>query len=233
MLGMMREGLTALLLKLEGPLSPIRSVAERLLREGAEVEEEDGAFLISRPPKIAPQAFALVLYEGLPDEIIDRYIQQFAAQQSIRSFRLPDAYRQILRILNGASVFELSLFGVPPSMCASPPLLNRGARQPLDIATAGTSWIRAYKPDREQFHFGSSPHSRDENLGYFLNPDGSVEARRRGGLITTSWRTMRDFLSEEIARNEAAFAEYEERSEAFRTELQQAEAATRASRKKT
>jgi hypothetical protein len=226
----MLESLAALLSGLDGPLNPIRETAEKLLASEPEPQEEHGAILISRRPKIAPQAFACVLFPGLSDTMIDRYVQLWNAHRSLQPFRLPDAYRQVLRSLNGAWVFDLSLFGIPPSMCADPPLLNRGARQPLDISSA-ESWSRSYKPGPAQFHFGGSPYTWDENLGYFLNEDGSVEARRKGGAVFGCWKGMREFLEQEISRNEAAFPEHEERSAAFRAELERAEAEKRAQRR--
>lgn len=136
-------------------LAPIRVAAKHLVAAGAELEEEDGVFLIFRRPKIAPRAFAFVLYPGVNGNMIARYVQGCTSRRLNRPSRLLDEYRQVLRRLNGAALYQLDLFGIPPAMCADPPLLHRGARQPLDIATAEMNWSTPYKPGPSQFHSGS------------------------------------------------------------------------------
>jgi hypothetical protein len=149
----------------------------------------------------------------------------------MRNLVLPESYRKVLRVLNGAWVYRLCLYGIPPSMCADSPLLNRSVRQPLDIGEANISWFTRYKPAPNQLHFGSSPFSPDENIGYFLNSGGGIKALRVGGAVLNSWGTMREFLEDEIRRNEASFPEYEERAFSFREKLERAEAEKRAKRR--
>jgi hypothetical protein len=226
----MKEQLVQFLARLEGSLRPICNAVEQLLSVDTETTEENDAFLISRRPKIAPQAYACVLYRGLSEVNIDRYLQKYVAAP-MRSSVLTDSYREVLRVLNGADVYQLSLFGVPPSMCADPPLPNRRVRQPLDIGEANTSWFTRYMPAPNHLHFGSGPFSPNENLGYFLSVDGSVKSLHVGGTIFNAWGTMREFLEDEIHRYEASFAEYEESMFLFRQELERTEAEKRAKRR--
>jgi hypothetical protein len=156
------------------------------------------------------------LHPGIADDLIDHYV----AMHSTRSqFSLPEQYRTILRRLNGAHIFDLSLFGIPVSMAAKPPLLNRSVRQPFDLATANSSWSVSYKPEARQFHFGGGPYSWDENLGYFLNVDGSVGAKREGGQSFKFWPSVSEFPLDEIRRNEVLYGPHEERMAAFQEEL--------------
>jgi hypothetical protein len=111
----------------------------------------------------------------------------------------------VLLRLNGATVFRMNLFGLPPTMCQDPPLLDRSARQPLDLGAANSFWRKRYAPRSSQFHFGSSQYSHDENMGYFLNEDGTIDALIRGGRRLWSWASLEPFLAAELARSEALF----------------------------
>jgi hypothetical protein len=71
----MKENLLQFLAQLDGPLRSIGNAAERLLSVETEITEEDTVFLISRRPKIAPQAYACVLHQGLTYDSINRYLR--------------------------------------------------------------------------------------------------------------------------------------------------------------
>ena len=120
-------------------------------------------------------------------------------------------------------MFEIHLYGLPRSMSDAPPLLSRSVRQPLDLATANRNWSSAYKPGPTQFHIGSGPYSYEENLGYFLNEDGRVEALRKAGVSFGSWPTFGHFLAEELARAASLYPSYEERCFKFRQQLEEQE----------
>jgi hypothetical protein len=229
-MGAMRETLLQFLPKLHGSVAPVGAAAEKLLGAGSDSIEENGAFLISRRPKIGPEAYACVLHQGLTDDMVGQYLQSYTARSG-RNFVLAESYRKVLTVLNGGWVYKLCLYGIPPSMCSDPPFLNRSTRQPLDIGEADRSWSVDYKPAPGQLHFGSSPFSWEENLGYFLKADGSVDALRKGGSIFRSWGTMRDCLTDEIRRNEEAFPQHEERWFSLNQERERKEAERRAKRR--
>lgn len=98
-------------------------------------------------------------------------------------------------------------------MAQSPPLLDRSARQPLDIGAANLSWRSRYHADSTKFHFGSGPHANQGNVGYFLNSNGSVEALIHGGERVAVWSAIQEFLAHEIARAESIFPDYERQME--------------------
>lgn len=192
--------------------SPSRLLAERLLDSSAKLDRTSDTIFIAPRPKIGPEAYAVILYPGIPDTMILAYLK--ARSTGLRGdMIIPSAYLQILHVLNGAELYQLHLYGLPPSLCAPTPLLNRSARQPLDLGAANATWSRQYRPTPSQFHFGASPYSYDENLAYFLNPDATVEARRVGGALFAAWPSIAQFLEEEISRVESLFPAHEARTE--------------------
>lgn len=196
------------LTRLDRELVPIRLVAERLAGADSVIDPATGAVLISHRPRIGTEAYACVIFPGVEPEVVTRYEE---IQRSIGSdgFEIPTAYRNVLSRLNGAWMFQLSVFGLPPSMCQYPPLLDRTAHQPLDLGTANSDWRRKYAADPEQFHFGSSQFSAEENIAYFLNANGSVTAMLRGGHKVWDWPSIEGFLNAELPRAESQFAEFE------------------------
>ena len=184
----------------DSQLSPILDVANRLWSDDSTYVRATGGLHISHRPKVAPQAFAVVLYLPLEAESISRYEQT-------HSISIPATFRDILRLLNGAFLFELSLFGVPPSMVDGG--LDRSVLQPHDLSTANCYWRASYHAPADSFYIGGGPFSSEEHVAYFLLEDGSIESYRKGGEIVRGWPDYRVFLSEEIARSEAMYPEYE------------------------
>jgi len=107
--------------------------------------------------------------------------------------------------LNGAHLFNIALFGVPPSMAQNPPLLDRSALQPLDVCTANENWRLEYRVARPNFYFASGSHSSTENVGYFLTPNNRVEAYLVGEKKIGEWTGMDAFLTDELERSELGF----------------------------
>jgi hypothetical protein len=205
----MHEEMKAFLESLEGTLLSVRQIAERILDEDSCVDPLSGSLLISRRTSIAPEAYGLVLFPGIDAELIARY-ETVHGKKGTYEFSVPSEYKQILKHLNGADLFQISLFGIPRTMANDPPLLDRSRRQPLDLATANRSWNAKYKPRADQFHIGSGPYSPSENLGYFLNLDRTVEARRVGGECFATWQSIASFLSSELSRAESQYRAHEE-----------------------
>ena len=193
---------------LDGELTPIRLVAERLVDAEAVLDPNNGVALFSRRPKLGTEAYACVIFARISQEVISRYedLQTFTRKCD---FGIPPIYKNVLLRMNGASIFGLILFGLPPSMCKDPPLLDRCARQPLDLGTANLYWRREYEAASTQFQFGSSQYSRDENIAYFLNEDGCVAGVLKRGRKVWEWPSIESFLSAELARVETQFADFE------------------------
>jgi hypothetical protein len=95
-------------------------------------------------------------------------------------------------------------------MAKRPPQIDRSTAWPLDIGTAQENWRLDYQSTPSDFFIGYGPHSDDEHLGYFLWPNGGVEALRRNGDRRGQWSDFRSFLAEELARAESIYPKYEE-----------------------
>ncbi|HEX4311767.1 MAG TPA: hypothetical protein VHZ25_17175 [Acidobacteriaceae bacterium] len=208
----MPEPIQERLESLSGDLLPIRQLAERLLDPAAQLDPDSGNISISQRPMLGPEAYAVVLYAGITEHRILYYLN--SRPGGLRGqFIIPSTYLRILDVLNGAELYQLRLYGLPPSMCAATPPRHRSTRQPLDLGAANFNWSRQYRSSPSQFHFGSGPYSYEENLAYFLNADDTVEARRVGGSLFGTWPSFAPFLEAEISRAESLFPAHEARTE--------------------
>jgi hypothetical protein len=189
------------LASLSGDLHPISETAARLGTESNSMT--DDAIAVSHRPHVAPQSYAMWMFKPLSVEVLDRY-------QRIHGVVLSEHYLPILCKLNGAHIFEFSLFGVPPSMVSDMPLLNRSTTQPYDVGTANSDWKREYSVPADWFHFGGGPLSFDENIGYFFDPVGTIYSVRKNGERLRSWQSFSEFLEDELRKAEAAYPAYEE-----------------------
>lgn len=196
----MQGDFDAFMASLHGDLAPIQELASRL-RSG-DCDETPDAFALSHRPHIAPFAYALRLYKPLSPVTIATY-------QQLHGLEIVPQYLSVLQKLNGIDAFQFSLFGVPPSMANNPPLLNRSVAQPYDIATANRSWRLEYPVPVNWFHIGGGPYSFDENIGYFIDQDGTIQASRKNGELLRSWSSFRKFLADELALAEAGYPAYE------------------------
>ena len=195
---------------LDDDLAPIRLVAERVADADSVIDPRTAAALLSRRPKIGVEAYACVVFAGVAPDVMTRYEE---IQRSIgnRDFEIPLSYRNVLHRLNGAWIFQVSLYGLPPSMCQKPPLLDRSSRQPLDLGTANQNWRKRYSTDLNHFHFGSGPHTFQENVAYFLDGDGRVFSLLPGAQQVSEWSSIQAFLSAEIPRAESLYPGFEDR----------------------
>ena len=96
-------------------------------------------------------------------------------------------------------------------MAKRPPLLDRSASWPMDISDAQMLWRNPYPASADEFFIGIGPDSNDEHAGYFLWANGGVEALRKNGEQMGEWADFGEFLTEEIARAEGLYDEYERR----------------------
>ena len=183
-----------------GPeLGPLR---ELLSRTDDELVISGSDALISHRPAIGPEAYAITLHAPLTES-------ELAAYEKTHCLGIPARYASVLRSINGGRIFELSLYGIPRSMLASPPLLDRSSRQPLDLATANRFWRVEFQATADLFHFGSATLSADENVGYFIDASGGVVALRKNGLVWRQWPNFSAFFAAEIDRLEKLFPKFE------------------------
>lgn len=197
-------------------LAPLRHLVLRHLTAGYIDDPQSGAWLIDHRPKVAAEAYAIVLFHGIDDVAVDRY--RAIQERMGEGIDIPNEYRSILSYLNGAQILKGHFFGIPRSMLTYPPLLDRSIRQPMDISSANKFWKVQYKAE-PRFFFGSGPYSHEENLGYFWGGDGRIETFRTGGARVDSYCNFEGFLDGEIARLTSIYPDYEQRQEAFWREL--------------
>ena len=193
--------LQQILQELTGDLEPVARLAQRFVEQDSLVDPISGGAFLSHRPRIALQAYALRIYAGIDDSTLAEY-------EDIHGLTICSTYRAVLRKMNGASLFEISLFGLPISMTKRPPLLDRSTAWPFDVATAQKNWSLPYNVPCDCFFMGYGPHSDKEHLGYFIVPGDGIVAMLKGGEKVERWPSIRSFLEHELARAEAAYPKY-------------------------
>src|SRR5687767_894378 len=177
-------------------LGALRESAARSARYCSSIATDD-TLQLGHQPWVGPEAYAVRLFTPAKKAWI-------AAFKERTSRAIPAAYRDLLLAVNGCSVHGLSLYGLPPSMQGSKPLLDRTRVQPFDLATANLSWLREYATDPEQFHFGGRSWTREENIGYFWSSARAsvLRAIRKSGEVVGEWRDLPALLTDELAAAE-------------------------------
>ena len=140
---------------------------------------------------VAPLKYGIIIYEQTPNDHVKKF-------ENDNNKRIPRIYKDFLLEINGCFIFDLSLFGLTPSIYETG-LLDRSKVQCFDLGTANRNWISEYNVDEELFHFGSRSHSYDENIGYFIDDTGRIKSIRKNGQIIKEWTEFADFLKDEIA----------------------------------
>lgn len=178
-------------------LRPIREAVLALAEVGVWVEGGAGGPLLAGPrPDVAPQAYDIVLFEPLPAAGLELY-------QEMHDFGFPAGLLELLRHVNGCTLFDIKLYGVPPSMAANPPLLDRSRRAPLDIAS-GRHWRLGYgAADSADVLIASRNVGDTGQVGYFMAPQGHISGRGNGSPEAPAecgpWANLTEWLSAEIA----------------------------------
>lgn len=198
--------------RLDGDWTPLRALVERLSGEDSSIDAASGALLVSHRPRVAPEAYACVLFPSVDSGFIDRY-ERIQRSRDPQYVDIPVLYRNLLQRINGGSFFELHLCGAMPSMAQEPPLIDRSVRQPFDLSLANENALVEYEVPPPAFFFGVCSYSFDENVGYFLTPDDRIEAYLSGRRKIAEWADMQDFLVDELRRAESTFPEFEKMME--------------------
>jgi hypothetical protein len=176
--------------------------ARRLSTFGAWVETPGGTLLLGHQPEIAPVKYAICIYPPLPGEAVEVYRAQ-------RGFDMPTSFREFLSCLNGLNFFELSIYGIPPSMLGETPLLSRSSRSPLDIGTAALAWWAGFPlAIGHDFLFGSRNIGWNTQVGYFIRSDGSVVGYQKGQedpdlALHGVWSNFEEWFGKELVAAEA------------------------------
>jgi hypothetical protein len=169
----------------------IKRQAKKYFRNNSTIDNNDTLNIFHRP-WVAPFNWGLNIYKGADKD----WLEQF--EQETKKI-IPTFYKRFLSAINGCFIYDLSLFGLPPSLYLNR-TLDRSQLQCHDLASANRNWIYEYKVDKNSFHFGNRAYTYDENVGYFFY-DNKIKSLRTNGKTVNQWDNFSDFLNDEI--NEA------------------------------
>ncbi len=174
---------------------PIVSLARQFANSGIG-EEKGDVVLIGHEPDRARLAYAVTLFPGLKRESIRRYEQ-------LHKIVIPASLKLFLEHINGASLCELSIYGIPPSMIDDSPVISRSNRNPFDLSSAVQFWHLEFEASKPlEFHFGSRDIGWSDQIGYFLRNDGSVISHPKRGTeyVSETWPSFEVWLRDEIEK---------------------------------
>ncbi|MBW3624169.1 MAG: hypothetical protein KY468_12245 [Armatimonadetes bacterium] len=154
--------------------------------------DTNDTLLIGHRPWIAPENYAISVFTPAKKVWVSKF----------KGRKIPKAYQDFLLISNGLFAFDLSLYGLPPSMQETPPRLGRSKLQCHDLLSANENWIREFEVSETSFHFGGRAYTEDENIGYFFSEESVIQAIRYNGKKVAEWITMSDFLADELSAAE-------------------------------
>mgnify|MGYP006128358587 CR=1 FL=1 len=155
---------------------------------------QDGAINILYRPWIAQMNWGITLFQGADKNWFSDFFQK-------TNKVVPDFYMEFLELINGFFIYDMSLYGLTPSIYNSG-LLDRENLQCHDLQSANKDWIKEYKVSHELFHFGSRAYSEEENIGYFSDQDNIIKSIRTNGEVLNQWENFSDFLKDEILEAE-------------------------------
>ena len=171
---------------------PIQKQAKKYLRNNLCIDGNNTLNVFHRP-WVAPFNWGLMLYQGADKNWIEQFEER---TQKI----IPSTYKSFLLTINGCFIYDLSLYGLTPSIYLEV-TLDRSELQCHDLTTANTDWIFEYKVDENDFHFGSGTYLYDEKIGYFFD-DNKIRSISTNGKLVNEWMNFTDFLSDEISTAE-------------------------------
>ncbi|GEO02950.1 hypothetical protein AAE02nite_06140 [Adhaeribacter aerolatus] len=186
--------------QLEGINTKYPAIAHQCLKyiENNSNIDNNNTIKIFHRPWLAPQNWGIKLFEPIR-------ISWNKDFQERTNRVIPDFYEDFLKTTNGGFIYDLSLYGLPPSLYNSG-LLSRALLQCHDLTSANNSWIINYEIEREHFHFGGRAYTFDENVGYFYRKDEIISIRQNGETIN-KWYDFNGFLKDEIEKAEEMMKE--------------------------
>tara|TARA_R110002124_G_scaffold20160_6_gene79545 strand:- start:2053 stop:2658 length:606 start_codon:yes stop_codon:yes gene_type:complete len=178
-------------------LRPIKDAVLALAAAGVWIEGgPEGPLLAGARPDIAPFAYDIVLFAPLSASKLEAY-------QTRHEFRLPKPLLEILSHVNGGVLFDIKLYGAPPSIATDSPSLDRSRRLPLNIAS-GRYWRSSYAgADTADVLIASRNVGDAGQVGYFMDGNGRIIGRGNGSSDAPNmcgpWAGVGDWLSAEMA----------------------------------
>jgi hypothetical protein len=164
----------------------IKKQAKKYIHNNSDIEN-NGRINILHRPWVAPLNWGLMLYKGADNEMINK-------AENLINKPIPEFYKNFLTKINGCFLYDISLFGLIPS-------LTRTVLQCHDLTIANTYWIKEFDVDQSLFLFGGGYYSYEENTRYFYGQNKIISARMNGEFVN-EWVNFSDFLNEELARAE-------------------------------
>ena len=171
---------------------PLKKQAKKYLRNNSSIDDNN-TLNIFHQPWVAPFNWGLMLYQGADKNWIEQFEQK--TQKTI-----PGPYKNFLLAINGCFIYEISLYGLTPSIYLEG-TIDRTQLQCHDLTRANTDWIFEYKVDESYFHFGSGTYLYDEKIGYFFEGN-KIRSITTDGKLVNKWLEFTDFLSDEISTAE-------------------------------
>ena len=170
----------------------IKKQAKKYLSNNSNIDDNETLNIFHRP-WVAPLNWGLILYTAARKNWLDQF------EQKTRK-TIPNFYKKFLTTMNGCFIYDLSLYGLPPSFYLKE-TLDRSQLQCQDLLAANNEWILEYNVDKNYFHFGSRAYSHDQNVGYFFWND-EIRSVRTDGKTVSTWNNFSDFLDNEILEAE-------------------------------
>ncbi|PIQ21577.1 MAG: hypothetical protein COW65_08300 [Cytophagales bacterium CG18_big_fil_WC_8_21_14_2_50_42_9] len=175
----------------------IASQSLKYIENNSNIDDNNNINIFYRP-WVGPKNWGIKLF----DPIKNSWIKDF---QERTNKIIPDFYIDFLKTTNGGFIYDLSLYGLPPSLYTNG-LLSRTIPQSHDLISANNSWIVNYEIEKEHFYFGGRAYTFDENVGYFYKNDEIIIIRKNGETIN-KWYNFNNFLSDEIDKAEIMMKE--------------------------
>jgi len=179
-------------------LSPIAEAAKLIVRKGAWIDVNSGAFLAGYRLEMGIiHAHDVVIFPPL-------LRSQLYVYEKVNSVSLPEKFIEVLGYLNGCNMMDLQIYGAPVSMAQDPPMLDRSRRAPLDISS-GRHWRTGYAQANDGDLLFASKNVGDEGqIGYFISPKGRIVGRGNGSPNvhpqSGPWDNVTDWLASEIGQ---------------------------------
>jgi hypothetical protein len=164
----------------------------KYLEDNSTIDNNETINIFHRP-WVAPQNWAINLF----DSAIPKWIVDFTKRTGRE---IPNFYKNFLGNLNGCFIYDMSLYGLPPTIYENR-VLSRTRLQCHDLTAANIHWIHEFEIEKTAFHFGGCSLTDDENSGYFYLNDEIISIRPNGEILN-KWIDFSVFLADEIQKAE-------------------------------
>jgi len=189
-------------------LAPISKLLSSLVAADAPIERTEDCWRVRGVGAEPPFLYDLTVFYGLEDGEIDSHV-------AIHGREPHPAFREFLRHVNGAHLYDIDLDGMAASMRKSPSLLDRSADMPRDWSFSNAERLHGAGP--EWHMIGGRDLDWSGRLVYFMSPSGSITTAVRGQPRTATHENLTALLEHELkdapARLTASRHEWSQRAQ--------------------